>query len=297
MFSLIKKIRKVFTIINELERTINTQYKIGRYTEKSLNSKQSLVSDKSDFLVSFTTYSKRIHSVHLMIESLGEQTIKANKLILWLDEDEFNPNNIPEVLKLQSKRGLEIKYCKNYRSYKKLIPTLLDNTSTNIVTVDDDILYPSDMLELLVKESKDYPNLVIAHRVHKIKSNNSEIMSYLDWEHDFQSSEPSEKIFPVGVGGVFYPKGCFDNECLNVSAFMKLAPDADDVWFKIMSHRNGFKSKKVHDTRAFWERFLVIPDGQDIALCVENVDNGGNDKQIKNVLKEYEIRFMGDSFD
>lgn len=294
MFSFIKKIRKAFTSINEFERTIKTQFKIGKYTDKSLNSKQSLVSGNSDFLVSFTTYSKRIHSVHLMIESLGEQTVKAKRLILWLDEDEFNPHNIPEVLKLQSTRGLEIKYCKNYRSYKKLIPTLLDNSSENIITVDDDILYPHDMLELLIKESKDFPNLVIAHRVHKITFNDLEIKPYLDWEHDSQSTVPSEKVFPVGVGGVFYPKGCFDEECINTNAFMEFAPNADDVWFKFMSHRNGYKGKKVNDSRDFWERFLSIPDGQDIALCISNVDEGGNDNQIKSVLKEYEISFAGE---
>ena len=39
----------------------------------------------ADIIVSLTTYGRRIHSVYATIESLMEQTMKANRIILWLD--------------------------------------------------------------------------------------------------------------------------------------------------------------------------------------------------------------------
>ena len=293
MFNLYKKFRNLFTTVNEIERTIKTQARLERLYVKALKSSDKLTSNEGEVVISFTTYNIRINYVHLMIESIGEQTVKPKRLILWLDEDEFNIGNIPAILKNQVNRGLEIKFCKNYRSYKKLIPTLLENPNEDIVTVDDDIIYPHDMLELLIKESKLYPNTILAHRAHKITLNKKTINLYKSWEHDCEYKETSELIFPVGVGGVFYPSGCFHKECINVEKFMELAPNADDVWFKFMSYMNGIKSKKVGYYPSFWEQFLVIPDGQNIALSVNNVDCGGNDKQINAVINVFFLNFEG----
>lgn len=38
-----------------------------------------------DIIVSLTTYGRRIHSVYMAIESVMEQTMKPNRIILWLD--------------------------------------------------------------------------------------------------------------------------------------------------------------------------------------------------------------------
>ena len=38
-----------------------------------------------DIIVSLTTYGKRIYEVAVTIESIMEQTMKANRIILWID--------------------------------------------------------------------------------------------------------------------------------------------------------------------------------------------------------------------
>ena len=77
-----------------------------------------------DIIISLTSYGKRIYDVYLTIESLMRQTIKPNKIILWLAEDEFSLDNIPQTLKNIQKRGLTIEFCEDIRSYKKLVPAL-----------------------------------------------------------------------------------------------------------------------------------------------------------------------------
>ena len=49
-------------------------------------------------IASLTTYGSRINSVDLTLKTILNQTKKADKIILWLAEDEFNFDNIPKDL-------------------------------------------------------------------------------------------------------------------------------------------------------------------------------------------------------
>jgi hypothetical protein len=284
------------TLINffKFDHVIREQINIFEMEKAALGSSCSLVdinpNSQINIIISLTTYSIRIHDVHLVIESLGRQTIKANKIILWLDQDEFNIGNIPELLKFQIKRGLDVEFCSNYKSFKKLIPTLRLNYNSNIITVDDDVIYPSDFVEVLVAESNSYPNTVICNHAHKIRFRvDGNLESYKHWELSTKSSISSFSIFPVGAGGVYYPVGCFDPRVDNESLFLSLVPTADDVWFKVMTTVNNIKSKKVNDNRVYSERFIPITRGQSIALFYDNLGGGENDNQISKVLTELEI--------
>ena len=58
-----------------------------------------------DIIASITTYGKRIYDVHLTIESLMEQTMKANRIILWLDysfENKPLPNALSSAIRMQA---------------------------------------------------------------------------------------------------------------------------------------------------------------------------------------------------
>ena len=140
-------------IINQ----IHTYTAISDLKALANNSKENGLSDEllpgvnTNVTVSLTTYSSRIYEIYLVIESIFQQTLKPNKIILWLDEDEFSDETIPLSLKRQQKRGLIIRYCNNMKSYKKLVPTLQLYPDDIIVTIDDDTICPSDMIERLLK--------------------------------------------------------------------------------------------------------------------------------------------------
>ena len=61
----------------------------------------------ADIIVSLTTYGRRIHSVYATIESLMEQTMKANRIILWLDTS-FQGKPLPQSIEMLKQRGLEV---------------------------------------------------------------------------------------------------------------------------------------------------------------------------------------------
>lgn len=281
--------RNLQNINKYIECKLKQQYFMG----KALNSHDSLVDKSSpkerELIVSLTTYSKRIHDVHLVIESLGEQTQLANRIILWLDREEFSINTIPLILKKQIQRGLEVRFCSNYRSYKKLIPTVTENPDSDVITIDDDFLYPHDLIELLVKGKSQSPETIIGMRAHKIVYSSGGIASYRKWKFEAHSSNNGPLTFLTTGAGTLFPAGILPSEICNSELFLSTCPNADDVWINFMCIKHNIKRVKVSDNRDFSSRFLEIESGQDIALNRSNVHENQNDAQIEALIDQHHI--------
>lgn len=240
-------------------------------------------------IVTLTTYGTHIHDVHYVIKSIINQTMRPEFIVLWLDEGEFKYEKLPLSLLLLEEYGLRIKFCKNIKSYKKIIPSLLEYSQYNLITIDDDYLYPNDMIEILIKESKIYPNTIIAHRAHYITFSKSNICNYDSWDYETNVCSSSHYIFPTTGGGVFFPHNVYKNEVLREDVFLDICPTADDVWLKFMAIYSNVKCKKVDDTRLWSKRFIELSVSQDTALSKVNVGSGNNDRQIKNIMNRYNI--------
>ena len=291
MFSKLKRLtHKIHHIIN-FEKLIAVQAKSNFLLVNILNNFERITvpfdSNNRELIVSLTSYSKRIHDVHLVIESIAQQTVKPNRLILWLDENEFTLDTIPLILHKQIARGLDVRFCPNYKSYKKLIPTLQIFPDANIITIDDDILYPHDMIEMLMKEHCRYPKHIIGHRAHEIKVQGNEILPYERWDNETKNHQSSILCFITTGGGTLFPANSFNSEAVNDEVFLSLCENSDDIWFKAMALLNNTECKKVCDDRNFFNRFLLLPDSQDIALYKNNIIN--NDIQLKAVFDYYEL--------
>lgn len=240
-------------------------------------------------IISLTTYKKRINTVHLTINTLLNQTYPIDKIILWLAEDEFTLNTIPNEVKQLQEKGLEIAFCKDIKSYKKLIPSLKLYPNDIIITVDDDAYYKKDIVEKLITSYKQYPKSIHCLRGHKMKFDSNKIpISYNQWEFLTQDFKPGYDIFPTGLGGVLYPPNCFYKDILNEELFMKLAPSGDDIWFKVMGLLNRYPSKVIEQENNFYANVTVIDGTQDVALWQQNKnEETGNNVQIRNVFTYY----------
>lgn len=245
--------------------------------------------DNMELIVSLTTYSRRIHQAHLVIESLLEQTLKPNRVILWLDRDEFSLENIPIKLIELCKRGLQIEFCENLRSYKKLIPSLRRYPDSAVITADDDILYPDDFVERLYKAYKKSPDRIYFYRGHKMLIQRGILRPYNEWEFEAELNEASLLAFPTGGGGALYTTDLLDHEVANSEVFMSLAPTADDVWFKAMSLKRGILCEQVKIECPFREKFQFLDAMDDMALAKTNLMQGKNDEQIEAVFRRYDL--------
>ena len=245
-----------------------------------------------EIIVSLTSFGQRADDVYLTIESLFHQSLKADKIILWLANQDFSSDDLPEILKTQIKRGLQVCFCdEDLGSYKKFYYTLQKYPDSLIVTVDDDTLYPLDMIDMLYRAYLKEPSYVHCHRAHKMELDGKMgLLPYKRWQKGTFDSSPSPLIFPTGVGGVLYSPGCFADEILDKETFLKLAPNSDDVWLKAMTLKKHVLCKKVQDYRDWGSRFLVIDGSQKVALKRQNKSKlDGNDQKIKAVFDHYEL--------
>ncbi|MDR0407577.1 MAG: glycosyltransferase family 8 protein [Campylobacteraceae bacterium] len=237
-------------------------------------------------ILSLTSYPARIKTVHKTVETLLEQSYKADKIILWLASDEF-PNrekNLPKELLDLTKRGLTISWCENIKSYQKLIPVLKEYPNCIIVTADDDIYYQKDWLKKLHEAYTMQPNIVHCHRAHKIIFHDNKIMPYNRWKMRITNVKPSFLNFFTGVGGVLYPPNIFHRDALDKELFLRLSPKADDIWFWAMCVLNGIKINVINGNE---KHLSYVEDTQSIGLFNENVAKNRNDEYIKNIFEYY----------
>ncbi len=290
-----KNVKAEKRTIRHLDTTMEAMVRKQHFHNSAMHSTKSLISPVShgqpSCVVSLTTYSKRIHDVYVVIESLGEQTIKANKIVLWLDENEFCLDSIPELLKKQMDRGLDVRFYQNIRSYKKLIPSLKLFPESDIITVDDDFIYPHDFIEILVKESRANLNCIVGVRSHTIAIEGGQPLPYKKWDYESSFAKNGSFTFLTTGAGTLFPAHILNDEFCNEDEFMNLCPSADDVWINFMCIKYGIERKKVHDDRVFRSRFISLDAHQDIALNKENVHKNQNDEQIKRVVDRYSIKF------
>lgn len=239
-----------------------------------------------NIIISLTSYPARIGIVHNTIESLLNQSLAADKIILWLAIEQFpnKENDLPpELLQLLNDR-FEIQWCNDIRSFKKLIPTLKMYPTNIVITCDDDVIYNKDCVKLLYDAYKKDSKSIWCHRGHYVLFDiNANIKPYKKWFHCIDTHKPSFNILQTGVGAVLYPPNCFHEDILKEDLFMNLSYDADDIWFWAMAVLNGTKVGIVKNNLASTNSYI---ENDNNALYLRNIEYG-NDKVLKNILEYY----------
>jgi hypothetical protein len=252
----------------------------------------NIVPRERKVIVSLTSYGRRVSkNLCVTIWSLLKQTYKPDAVILWLDKDKWDDEKLPECIKKMQKQGLTVKYCKDIRSYTKLVPALQEFPNDLIITVDDDLYYKSSTIQKLVEAYEQNPNRIYAHRAHRpLLDNNGKLMPYNDWELAIGSTE-TQPVFLTGCGGVLYNGNLLHKDVTNEELFMKLSPRADDVWFYFMS-----VLKKTPTVVVPRKQCVYIPLDNfyqlfhhEARLAASNCKESQNDIQIKNVMQHYNL--------
>lgn len=199
-----------------------------------------------EIIVSLTSFPERINFVHKTIKSiLNQKNIKPNSIELWLAEEQF-PNkdqDLPVNLLKLKKLGLDICWCTDLKSYKKLIPALEKHPNSIIVTADDDIYYTNQWLEKLYKEYLRDPSIIHCHRATKFYIELRKFKTIPGGYNFYENPSFLNKL--VGIGGVLYPPKSLHSDIFKYNLFMKLAPTNDDIWFWFMAILNDTRINVV----------------------------------------------------
>lgn len=287
--SFLKKIKyysfQRFIIRSFANITVPFLYKIIK--SKSLNQNDK---SKNNVIVSLTTFPARIDRIWIVIESILRQKEKPDKIILWLSKEQFeNLNSLPNNLKKLTKKGLDIRFCEgNLRSHKKYYYAFKEYPSDVIITIDDDLLFPTTLVGDLMKLNKKHPKAIICNRAWRILKKEGDILPYSSWEFFKKGMEqPSGELFYTTGFGTLFPPNTLDIEVLNKEVFMEHCFYADDVWLNIIHQMSLVKVAKLKKNT-----LLPILNKNDIKLSTRNVYENLNDKQISNV-REYFIKKEG----
>jgi hypothetical protein len=241
-------------------------------------------------VVSLTTYGPRANTVYLAIESIGRGSTRPSRLILWIDDETFLRRLPPEIQR-QKRRGLEVRSCEDLGPHKKYFPFLQEEEHFDkpLVTADDDMMYPRNWLEGLVKAFGDYPSNVNCYRARVMSLKSRGIAPYKEWEL-CESSRPSLTHVATGCSGVIYPPSLLPELKRAGSGFKDCCPNADDLWLHVQAIRAGYKIRQVHEIPV---HFSMLPATQQNSLYVQNVVYAdGNDRQIRATYKDSDIMIL-----
>jgi hypothetical protein len=242
-----------------------------------------------EVIVSVTSYPKRLKALPLCIKSILMQTVLPDRIVIYLGSD-TQWKDIPQELLDYQKYGVEIYIddTQNLKPHKKYYYALQRYPEANVITVDDDLVYPQDMIADLLNANKMYPNAVCARRVHKITFNKSgNINPYVLWKKEWKKNkQPSNCLLGTGCGGILYPPQVVDKRAFDADAIINCCLEADDIWLKCME---VLANRKVLYVPSGLD-FAVVPDTQATALKNDNIGMKSlNDKFLISVMNKYGI--------
>lgn len=234
-------------------------------------------------VVSLTSYPPRFGILSLTLKCLLRQSVSPDKLILWIAREDIE--KLPrEISKLADNRLFEIRVCEDIGPYKKIVPALQAFPEAIIITADDDVYYPPDWLENLIRSWDGDCNTIVAHRVHRIVMEAKDTpASYLKWEMDIQDNDQVKYNFATGIGGVLYPPNSLLPQTINHNDFMRCALSADDIWLFWMGRMGGSKVIKSKVKYQFITWFASQKNG----LFRQNIKMCKNDEKIGFMIEEF----------
>ncbi|MBR1617557.1 hypothetical protein IJ670_05330 [bacterium] len=243
-------------------------------------------------IVSLTSFPARINQVHLTLNTLLQQETKPDRVILWLSENQFpkKEQDLPENILRLTPLGLEVKWCKDdIRSYKKLIPALVEFPNDIIVTADDDMYYKSDWLKGLYDAYLKNPQNIYTRRGCRVYVENGEIKVIKPRKYHFNYNFPTDfNNLLMGGAGTLYPPHSLHKDILNLDKIKNLIPTHDDIYFWVMGLLNN---KKVEVVGGFDYSFYYTPASDDNGLCSVNNSQSNigmsSSDAFKVISKEY----------
>jgi hypothetical protein len=204
--------------------------------------KAESVLKKHPIIVSFTTINSRIPYIEPMINSLLKQTLRPDKINLYISDEKgilnngIKKNKIPVFInELVNKKLINLIYTKDIGPHTKLIPCLSEywNKDCVIITVDDDRIYPNNLIKILYKNYLA-KNCIISCTATKMVFNNNNLLSiekYINWP---KAVGKDLLNFAKGFDGVLYKPEFFTKVIFDINGIKTCCDRQDDVWFNLM---------------------------------------------------------------
>jgi hypothetical protein len=229
-------------------------------------------------IISFTTIPSRIEHIKPMVDSVLNQSIKPDEIVLWIARSYRRSNHnvetkIPDFIK---NSNISVKYCEDVGPFTKLYYSLKQewhHKDTIIVTVDDDVFYPKHWLKGLLKQAKRTPDKAIGYRGRILNDK-------LDYNSSLKvTNAPTFRPIKVdiitGTWGALYKVKFFD-EAIFSEEVIKANFMVDDIWITGHLAKNNIDRIVIKNVGVKLFQEIHEIDG----LWYENRVNDNNNKML-----------------
>lgn len=208
------------------------------------------MSNAPKVIVSLTSHTKeRLANVpFFLFASIIRHNFDFVKIVLTLYKDDVP--FIPPQLYTMIKCGLVelIVADVNLRCHLKYFYTMKKYRNLPIITIDDDSVYPSEMIPDLLKLHQIYPDVILARSARLIDRSKP----YKDWIELVSGVEKvqfvrhlinqvRQDLNPEGYGGVLYPANILQVSDDLIDEILHF-PRADDIYLTVLEQRRKLRS-------------------------------------------------------
>lgn len=235
---------------------------------------------KEKIIISLTSYPDRFQSLLITLKSIFLQKRKADKIVLWLSKTQCQNTDLSKIYSLK-KYGLEINLVENdYRQHKKYLYVFEQYREEIVITIDDDVIYPPQMISKLYRKHIEFPNSVIASKViFRGERFDDEVLDYN------KLSTPSFRISAVGCGGVLYCPKLFNKEVLNINKAIK-ETTSDDMWLYCSELRDRIP---IVYAKGANDHIVINKLDKGKPMTDTNIGENGFKKSYDNLRKIYNL--------
>ena len=255
-----------------------------KYEELSLNKEKR----EQILTCSLTSFPDRINTVEYTIKSLFTQSVKPDRIVLWLAASEFENVELPDSIKALQERGLELRYCDNlfeHKRYYKMIDEQAENEL--LVMFDDDIIFPYYAIERLYEKWKQFPDCIICERGQCFSyDKNGEVMNAGHWPVNTKVGldAPSFRIMASPGGGCIVPPHALYKDANNEEVIKQYALKTGDIWLMFMAAQNDTKTVRTY---RYHRIFILSEDHQTVQLGRDSIYQGRYVKAFDDLSKAY----------
>ncbi|MGH6982001.1 MAG: hypothetical protein ACREFC_12420 [Stellaceae bacterium] len=224
--------------------------------------------------MTLSTIPERAGDILPTVHSLLDQTWPADRIVIAWPAVTIKGTAYPPAPHLPP--GVDLLTCRDEGQATKLLPALLAETDALLVVADDDVIYPVDFIETLLRAHRNDPAAAVGWRGNRVDRD----IDPRDFDHVFATAvaAPTTVDVLMGTWGYLIPPGSLDEAVRDFTGWPPELRWVDDYWISGHLAKRGVRRLVVPAkglpletrlSRIGGLQLLPNPDGRIMRTAIE----------------------------